>query len=96
MRSPIKQEIEDLLIVIRDLEFEAVQNTAWRTAVASTLNTILGRASYELETCGDKMDRRLAHAVITIARRTAEFDNIRYKVKPTPALQSHNQTKSTP
>lgn len=54
----------------------------WRNEVARDLNSLVGRATYEIETDEDECNNNLAAAVLRIAERVAETEGIRVKGPP--------------
>ena len=53
------------------------QECAWKNEIAKDLNTLLGRAIYEMETSGDETDIDLAGAVLRVVKRLKEAEELK-------------------
>lgn len=72
----VYRRLSDIHEIVEDYPEE------WRVQVAKDLNVLIGRATYEIETCDDQCNRDLAAAVLRIVERVAESEGIKVKGKP--------------
>jgi len=74
-----KSSITALHEIMQGIEFSTEHEEEWKNIVATHLNTLVGRAVYELETSELEVDREFAYAVWRTCERVAEFEKLTCK-----------------
>jgi hypothetical protein len=70
---------KDLLARARSLAYSNQHEESWRNGVANSLNEILGRVVWTLETAGEpqKCDVDFARSCLEIVERVSDFEEIK-------------------
>jgi len=58
-------------------EFDDTQGTKSKQAIRDDITTVLGRAGYELEACGDADDRTFAFAALRLSRLVGRLADLK-------------------
>jgi len=58
-------------------EYDDTQNTKAKQAIRNDITTLLGRAGYELDSCGDSDDRKFAFAALRLARLVGRLADLK-------------------